>query len=58
MDYNGDVIKGLHCSTIFDIIIGLTPIMHVAHVRNKISNIQGRSPYVVKVIFHTIMNCP
>ena len=25
----------------------------VAHVRNKNSNIQGRSPNVVKVIFHT-----
>ena len=29
----------------------------VTHVRNKNSNIQGRSPYVVKVIFHTIRNC-
>ena len=31
----------------------------VKHVRNKDSNIQGRSPTcnVVKVIFHTIRNC-
>ena len=29
----------------------------VTHLRNKNSNIQGRSPYVVKVIFHTIKNC-
>ena len=28
----------------------------VTHVRNKNSNIQGRSPNVVKVIFHTIRN--
>ena len=27
------------------------------HVCNKNSNIQGRSPNVVKVIFHTIRNC-
>ena len=27
------------------------------HVRNKNSNIQGRSPNVVKVIFHAIRNC-
>ena len=26
----------------------------VTHVRNKNSNIQGRSPNVVKVFFHTI----
>ena len=26
------VIKGLHCSTIFDIIIGLAPITHVMHM--------------------------
>ena len=25
----------------------------ITHMRNKNSNIQGRSPYVVKVIFHT-----
>ena len=29
----------------------------VTHVRNKNSNIHGRSPIVVKVIFHTIRNC-
>ena len=29
----------------------------VTHVQNKNSNIQGRSPNVVKVIFHTIRNC-
>ena len=29
----------------------------VTHIRNKNSNFQGRSPNVVKVIFHTIRNC-
>ena len=29
----------------------------VTHVRNKNSNIQGRSPNVVKVTFHVIRNC-
>ena len=29
----------------------------VTHMRNKNSNIQGRSPNVVKMIFHTIRNC-
>ena len=29
----------------------------VTHVHNKNSNIQGRLPNVVKVIFHTIRNC-
>ena len=29
----------------------------VTHVRNKKSYFQGRSPNVVKVIFHTIRNC-
>ena len=29
----------------------------VTHLRNKNSNIQGRPPNVVKVIFHTIKNC-
>ena len=33
--------------------IGVAPI---THVRNKNSIIQGRSPNVVKVIFHTIRN--
>ena len=27
------------------------------HVHNKNSNVQGRSPNVVKVNFHTIRNC-
>ena len=27
------------------------------HLRNKNSNIQGRSPYVVKLIIQTIKNC-
>ena len=29
----------------------------VTHVRNKNRNIQGRSPNVVKVIFHATRNC-
>ena len=29
----------------------------IMNVRNKNSNIQGRSPNVAKVIFHTIRNC-
>ena len=29
----------------------------VTHMRNKNSNIQGRSPNEVKVIFHTKRNC-
>ena len=29
----------------------------VTHVHNKNSYIQGRSSYVVKVVFHTIRNC-
>ena len=37
--------------------IGIAPITQVTHVRNKNSNIQGRSLYVIKVIFHTIKNC-
>ena len=36
--------------------IGVAPITLVRHVRNKISNIQGRSLNVIKVIFHTIRN--
>ena len=39
------------------IIIGVAPNYAVTHVRNKNSNIQRRSPNVVKVIFHTIRNC-
>ena len=34
-------------------VIGVTPIMQVTHVRNKNSNVQGRSLTVIKVIFHT-----
>ena len=38
--------------------IGVAPIANnFAHMRNKNSNIQGRSPNVVKVIFYTIRNC-
>ena len=29
----------------------------VTHMRNTYSNIQGRSPYVVKVVFNTTRNC-
>ena len=29
----------------------------VTHLQNKNSSIQGRSPVVVKLIFHTIRNC-
>ena len=38
-------------------IIGVAPITQVRHVHNKISNIQGRSLNVIKVIFHTMRNC-
>ena len=34
--------------------IGVAPITQDTHVRNKNSNIQGRSLNVIKVIFHTI----
>ena len=37
--------------------IGVAPITQYANVRNKNSNTQGSSPYVVKVIFHTLRNC-
>ena len=37
--------------------IGVAPITHSTHMRNKNSNIQGRSPNVEKVIFHAIRNC-
>ena len=37
--------------------IGVAPITQVTHVRNKNSNIQGRSLYVIYVIFNTISNC-
>ena len=37
--------------------IGVATITQVTHVRNKNSNIQGRSLNVIKVSFHTIMNC-
>ena len=38
------------------ICIGVAPITQHTHVRNKKSNIQGRSPNVVKTIFHTLRN--
>ena len=37
--------------------IGVAPITQVKHMRNKNSNIQGRSLNVIKVIFHTKRNC-
>ena len=37
--------------------IGVAPIMQYTHERNKNSNTQGSSPYVVKVIIHTLRNC-
>ena len=37
--------------------VGVAPITQVTQVRNKNSNIQGRSLNVIKVIFHTIRNC-
>ena len=37
--------------------IGIAPITLVTYVRNKNSNIQGRSLNVIKVICHTIRNC-
>ena len=37
--------------------IGVAPISQPTHVRDKNSNIQGRSPNVVKVTFHTIRKC-
>ena len=37
--------------------IGVAPITQVTHMCNKNSNVQGRSPNVLKVIFHTKWNC-
>ena len=37
--------------------IGVAPIKQYTHMRNKKTNTQGSSPYVVKVIFHTTRNC-
>ena len=37
--------------------VGVAPITHYTHLPNKNSNTQGSSPYVVKVIFHTLRNC-
>ena len=34
--------------------IGVAPITQYTHMRNKTSNIQGGSPNVIKVIFHTL----
>ena len=39
------------------VLIGVAPFTQPTHVRDKNSNIQGRSPNVVKVIFHTLRNC-
>ena len=36
--------------------IGVAPITQVTHVRNKNSNIQGRSLNVIKSIFQSIRN--
>ena len=36
--------------------IGVALITQFTQVCNKNSNTQGSSPYVVKVIFHTLMN--
>ena len=36
---------------------GQNEVAPVTHVHNKDSNIQGRSPNVVKVIFHAIRDC-
>ena len=36
------------------VTIDVAPTTQVTHVRNKNSNIQGRSLNVIKVIFHTI----
>ena len=42
-------------SQIYDFIqsIGVAPITQATHVHNKNSKIQGRSLYVIKLIFHT-----
>ena len=46
-------VNALH--EIFDLCMDWLCSHYVAtHVRNKNSNIQGRSPNVVKVIFHTL----
>ena len=37
--------------------IGVVSITQVTQMRNKNSNIQGRSLNVIKVIFHTIRKC-
>ena len=39
------------------IAISVAPITQFTHMRNKNSNTQESSPYVVKVIFHTLRNC-
>ena len=39
-----------------DVNIGVAPITQVTHVRNKNSNIKGRSLDRIEVIFHTIRN--
>ena len=37
--------------------IAVAPSTQVTHVRNKNSNIQGRSLNAIEVIFNTIRNC-
>ena len=44
----------LQCRQCLHVYIGIAS---VTYVRHEIGNIQGRSPNVVKVIFHTIRNC-
>ena len=41
----------------FERSISVAPITQVMHVRNKNSNIQGRSLNAIKMIFHSIRNC-
>ena len=47
----------IHLAMIYVGIIGVAPITQITHVRNKNSNIQGRSLNAIKVIFHIIINC-
>ena len=47
-------VEELHIKFVDQYTIGVAPI---TLLRNKNSIIQVKSPYVVKVIFHTIRNC-
>ena len=47
----------LYSSLIKFKVIGVATITQVMHVRNKNSNIQGRSLNALKAILHTIKNC-